>query len=188
MQNNNYNPKSAPYKLSALRIVSYILLFAAVFYVNYLGNRSMIVNIIKDYQINETSVFIVASIIMALVQVGIFELISRLLFNFVSRKNMFKAFNCNKEQFMDVLRWFYIIRCVILGSISLLVLYFNFLLPLFNLVINFIISVIVYFIFFIWLKKLNYLNMALIHRTFLNLAVVVVLYYGLIMFVEFIYF
>lgn len=188
MQNNNYNQKSTSYNLSALRIVSYILLVVSVFYANYLSNRSIIISILSDYQINETSFLIVASIMVALAQVGIFELISRLLFNFASRKTMFKAFNCNREQFVDVLRLFYIIRCIILGSLFLFVYFFNFLLPLFNLVLNFGISVIVYYIFFVWLKKLNYLNKAVIHKTFLNLAVVVVLFYGLMMLLEFVNF
>jgi len=193
MQNSNYNQynmynrKREPYRFTALRIVSFIALFAAVFYANYFGSRSYAIGILQQFQINKTSFLIITSIFMAFFLAAIFEFIGRIVFNHVLRKTMFKAFTCQKEQFMDVLRWFHIIRCAILGSAFLLAQAVSFLLPLFNLLLNFVISVIVYYVFFIWLKKLNYLNKGVIHKTFFYLASLVVLFYGLIMIVEFFY-
>ena len=184
---NNFRPKNAPYKFTVSRVLSLIILCAAVFYANYLSNRSFAAAFLQSYQMPDTALLITLTIFIALLQVGIFELLSRILFSHVSRKTGYKAFTCEKGQFVDILRWFYIIRCAILGSAFLFVYFFNFLLPLANLLFKFVISVISYYVFFIWLKKLNCLNKAVIHKTFLNFAVLVVLFYGLFMILEFFY-
>jgi len=184
--NQNYSQNRPQYKANYSRIVSYIVLVAAIFYANYLGNNALILGILSNYGIADWGIIIITNIVVVIIQAGIFELIGRILFNYVYRATKFSAFTCQKEQFMDVLRWFYIIRCVILGSLYLLVYVFNFLLPLADLVFNSVISIAVYFVFFFWLKRLNYLNTAVIHKTFLYLAVITILYYALVLILNFV--
>lgn len=163
------------------RWVFYILLAVAVFYANYFTNTSIVYNTLKMFVASfSASNIIILNIFVAIIEVGFFELISRIYYNYVSRNTGFKGLTCTKMQFVDTLRVFFIFKCICVGTAFISVYFFPYLIPIAVNTFNLFFSVVFYSLFFFYIKN-KFINKEIGGKTFLYLAVPFLVYSVLVL-------
>ena len=156
--------------------VYYLLLAIAVFYANYFYNMSVVYDTLGLFEFKSTAyISIIAGIFVAAAQFGIFELVSRFYYSFVSKGTGFKGLTCTKSQFVDTLRVFFIFKSVVVGTANITVYFFPYLIPLAVHIFNLLFSIVFYYLFFLYIKD-KYINKEIGGRTFLYLAIPYLIY------------
>lgn len=159
-----------------------IILLMVVFYANYFSNMSVIYDTFSSMGMfgfeNIKAMIYIVCVIVAVAQLGIYELIARVYYKFVLRSTNLKGLTCTQMQFVDTLRVFYIFKCVALGSATLIVYFVPYFIPLAVHIFDLFFSIVFYYLFYLYIKN-KYINKELSGRTFLYLAVPFLIYSAL---------
>lgn len=105
-----------------------------------------------------------------LISVGLFELFARVFYGLTNTFSL-GALNIKSKDFVNVLRVFVIAANLLLGVLNLLYYFFNFLIPLGMVVLEFTIMSAAYLFFFLYLNK-YYLDKKTAHRAFRTMALI----------------
>ncbi len=117
---------------------------------------------------------IMLRIIAPLISVALFELFSRV-FYALSNTVSFGAITMKSGDFVSALRLFVILSNIGLGLLNLLYYFFNFLIPLGMVVLEFAVVSAAYILFFMYINK-YYLDKKTAHRAFLAMAIIYLLF------------
>lgn len=152
--------------------ILYISFFAATFFENEMELYSLInqLNLIFSplYGYFPYSFEIILRMLLPLINVGLFEIFSRIFFK-LSNAFSFGSVTMNGKDFVAALRLFVIFENFALGVLNLCYYLFNFLIPLGMVVISFVITSTAYFLFFMYINK-YYLDPKTSHRAFRIMA------------------
>ena len=152
-------------------------LYVSYFVGNYLQNEMTIYGIIGQFNMLMSLIsnnglpylfVVMLKLLIPLVQVGLFELFSRVFFG-LSNSFSFGSVNMKSNDFVAALRIFVIMLNLALGLLNLLYYLFNFLIPLGFIVLTFMLTTAAYFMFFIYINK-HYLDKKTAHRAFRTMS------------------
>jgi hypothetical protein len=137
-----------------------------------IGQLNMLFSTIGSYV--PYILMIMLRIIAPLISVALFELFSRV-FYALSNAVSFGAITMKSKDFVSALRLFVILSNIGLGLLNLLYYFFNFLIPLGMVVLEFAVVSTAYILFFTYIDK-YYLDKKTAHRAFSTMAIIYLLF------------
>lgn len=143
---------------------------------SYLQNEIAANSVISYYNMLFNEVYgqmpyvfgIIIKLIVPALHVALFELFSRI-FYVICNAMSFGAVRMSSKDFVAALRIFVILANLALGVLNLFYFFFNFLIPLGFMVLEFAIYTAAYFLFFVYIYK-RYLDKKTAHRAFRTMA------------------
>jgi hypothetical protein len=151
----------------------YLALFAGTFFQNELAIDSLVsqLNYIFSDAYGQLSIAFVYvfRFLAPLIHLLVFELISRFVYMYTNRLT-FGAVGLTAPQFVSALRLFVILGNLAFGIFNLLFYFYNFLIPLGQIVLRFFIMTAAYFLFYLYIDK-HYLDPKGAHRVFRAMAI-----------------